>query len=259
MEWAFLVVVLVALGASTLTLFSGFGLGTLLLPAFALVLPLDVAVAATAVVHLANNVWKGGLLGRDADLGVVLRFGAPAAVAAFLGAWLLLRIDTTPIAQWAGGTVTPLGLVVGGLIVVFGLFDLVPRLKQIQMERSHLLAGGALSGFFGGLSGHQGALRSVFLTKVGLDARAFVATGTLCAILVDVSRITVYGAATWQDAGLHVSEAGGWALIAAATVAAFVGAVVGKKLLGKVTIEGVRTLVGALLLLVGGGVMAGLV
>ena len=49
-------VLLVALAASLLSFFSGFGLGTLLLPAFAVVAPLDVAVAATAVVHLANNL-----------------------------------------------------------------------------------------------------------------------------------------------------------------------------------------------------------
>jgi uncharacterized membrane protein YfcA len=57
--WEELLVLAVALAASLLTFFSGFGLGTLLLPAFALVFPLDVAVAATALVHLANNVSKG--------------------------------------------------------------------------------------------------------------------------------------------------------------------------------------------------------
>ena len=36
--------------------------------------------------------------------------------------------------------------------------------------------GGALSGFLGGLSGHQGALRAVFLTPLGLTPTAFAAT-----------------------------------------------------------------------------------
>ncbi len=255
----FLVVVLVALGASTLTLFSGFGLGTLLLPAFALVLPLEVAVAATAVVHLANNLLKGGLLGAQAAFGVVLRFGAPAAVAAFLGAWLLLRIETMPLATWAGGTITPLGLVVGGLITLFGLFDLVPRLRKWSVDQRHLALGGALSGFFGGLSGHQGALRSVFLTKLNLSPTKFVATGTLCAILVDVSRLTVYGVSTWRESGLRISEAGGWPLLGAAVLAAFAGAVIGKKMLGKVTLSTVRTIVGIALLVVGGLVATGIV
>lgn len=46
---------LTALVVSGLTLFSGFGLGTLLMPAFAVFFPVEVAVAATAVVHLATN------------------------------------------------------------------------------------------------------------------------------------------------------------------------------------------------------------
>ena len=41
---SYVLVCLVALVASTLTLFSGFGLGTLLLPAFALVLPVVLTV-----------------------------------------------------------------------------------------------------------------------------------------------------------------------------------------------------------------------
>ena len=44
--------------ASGLTLFSGFGLGTLLMPVVAVFFPLEVAIAMTAVVHLANNLFK---------------------------------------------------------------------------------------------------------------------------------------------------------------------------------------------------------
>jgi uncharacterized membrane protein YfcA len=61
------VVCFAALVASALTLFSGFGLGTLLMPVVALFFPLDLAIAMTAMVHLANNLFKIGLLGRKAD------------------------------------------------------------------------------------------------------------------------------------------------------------------------------------------------
>ena len=57
-----LVVSLTALLASGLTLYSGFGLGTLLMPAFALFVPVELAVAATALVHGANSLLKGVLL-----------------------------------------------------------------------------------------------------------------------------------------------------------------------------------------------------
>src|SRR4030065_544075 len=85
----YIVISVTALFVSSLTLFSGFGLGTVLMPAFALFFPIPVAIAATAVVHLANNVFKIFLVGRNADRGVVLRFAITAALAAILGAWLL--------------------------------------------------------------------------------------------------------------------------------------------------------------------------
>ena len=52
----FVVIGVVAFLASGLTLYSGFGLGTVLLPAFALFFPAPVAVAATGVVHLLNGL-----------------------------------------------------------------------------------------------------------------------------------------------------------------------------------------------------------
>lgn len=249
--WDVLVVLLVALAASMLTLFSGFGLGTLLLPAFALVFPLEVAVAATAVVHLANNVVKGFLLYKEAFWPVVGRFGIPALLAAFAGAWVLGRLPSTALWSHAWGTVTVIGLTLGTMIFLFGLLDLVPGLKDWSVASKHLPLGGVLSGFFGGLSGHQGALRSVFLTKLGLDAATFVATATFCAILVDVARLMVYGIG-----GLPVES---WPLLTAACLCAFLGAFVGKKLLGKTSIGAVRTIVGVLLLAVGAALAAGLV
>jgi len=70
-----IVVCLVALFVSALTLFSGFGLGTVLMPAFALFFPVPVAVAAPAVVHLANNFFKVSLVGRKANWSVVVKQG----------------------------------------------------------------------------------------------------------------------------------------------------------------------------------------
>jgi hypothetical protein len=77
-----LVISLAALIASMLTLFSGFGLGTLLMPIVALFFPIEVAISITAIVHLANNVFKVGLVGRNASWITVFQFGAPAVLAA---------------------------------------------------------------------------------------------------------------------------------------------------------------------------------
>src|SRR3546814_21029079 len=72
------IVVVAAFLASGLTLYSGFGLGTVLLPVFAIFFPAEAALAAVAVVHLLNNLFKGVLVGKWAHLPTILSFGLPA-------------------------------------------------------------------------------------------------------------------------------------------------------------------------------------
>lgn len=258
----YLLVCSVALFVSGLTLFSGFGLGTLLMPAFALFFPVPVAVAATAVVHLANNLFKVSLLGKHADWSVVARFGLPAALAAMGGAALLhLFAGLPPLAHYPLGSqtywITPVKLTIGTLIVAFAGLELLPSLGSLTFDRRYLPVGGLLSGFFGGLSGNQGAFRAAFLLRAGLGPEAFVATGTVAAVIVDCARLLVYGLSFYSSALRGSATVG--PLVAAATLAAFLGALVGRRLLKKITLAGLQRLVGTLLVMVGLGLAAGLI
>src|SRR5690606_31322817 len=178
----FLIIGVVAFLASGLTLYSGFGLGSVLLPAFALFFPAPVAVAATGVVHLLNGLFKGALLWRQADWIVVLRFGLPAVPAAVAGAWLLTGFGAgDQLFSWSvGGRVfgpAPGALVVGAVMVARGLLELQPWSKRLAAPPSAAPVGGLATGFLGGLTGQQGALRSMFLLRFGLDPARFIATG----------------------------------------------------------------------------------
>src|SRR4030042_2061762 len=93
---SYLVICLAAFLASGLTLFSGFGLGTLLLPVMAVFFPIDIAIALTAIVHFLNNLFKLALLGRHADRAALWRLGLPAICAALLGAPMLLGVSHLP-------------------------------------------------------------------------------------------------------------------------------------------------------------------
>jgi hypothetical protein len=259
----YVVIPLTALFVSSLTLFSGFGLGTVLMPAFAIFFPVPVAVAATAVVHLANNVFKVALVGHDADWGVVVHFALTAALAAVAGAWLLGRLSFMPdVASYhVGGwtfEMTLVKVVVGVLVLAFALFDLMPGLRKLSFERRYLPLGGVLSGFFGGLSGHQGAMRSAFLIKSGLDARAFVGTGAVCAFVVDLVRLAVYSAAFYVE-GFAPVRGEAWRLVLLGVLAAFIGSFAGARLLRKVTLRALQYIVGAMLMLAGIGLVAGLI
>ena len=254
----YLAVCLAALAASGLTLFSGFGLGTLLLPVFAVFFPIEVAVAQTAAVHLANNLFKLALFGRSTDRSVLRRFGLPATLASFAGAALLLWLSRLPplavyTLGWRTCTVHPVKLTVAALMLLFSLAELWPGRRELAFDRKWLPAGGLLSGFFGGLSGHQGAFRSAFLVRAGLSKEAFIGTGVAIACLVDLTRLTAY-ADLLGSPGLRASLG----LVGAAALAAFLGAFIGSRLVRKITVRALQVAVAAMLLVLSALLAAGI-
>ena len=257
-----LTVAVAAFLAAGLTMYSGFGLGTLMLPVFALFLPVEMAVVATALVHGANNVFKVSLLGRHADRDVVLRFGVTAVLAAVLGAMALaalVQMDdqlTVNVNEAEVSQITPVKIIIGLLMIGFALFELLPVFRNLEFDRRYLPLGGLLSGFFGGLSGHQGALRSAFLAKAGLTTERFVGSNAVIGFMVDLTRIAVY-VGLFAVAGSAGGESA-WPLVVVGSLSAFCGVLLGKRYLHKVTMRSVQTLVGVLLFGVGLALLLGL-
>lgn len=256
----FVVVGVVALLASGLTLYSGFGLGTILLPAFAIFFPVEVAVAATGAVHLLNNLFKGTLLRRAVDWPTVFRFGLPAIPAAVAGAWLLGQLgDTPPVYEWqAFGEQfgpTAAGLVIGALMIAFALLELQPWFQRLVAPPRLMPLGGIITGFFGGLTGQQGAFRSMFLLKRGLEPSKFIATGVFIAVLIDLSRLPTYAASfatSRLDLGGREAQ-----LVLVGAFCAFAGAYLGVRYLQKATIGVVRAIVTTMMLVIGAALVAG--
>jgi uncharacterized membrane protein YfcA len=243
------IVGLVAFVASALTFVSGFGLGTLLMPVFAVFMPVERAVAATGVVHLVNSLFKFVLVGKKAHWPTVARFGIPALVASFLGAWWLVSVaNQPPLFTWTLGTrvfqATTIKLLIGALLLVFVLVEWVPRWKAVTFPATYMPLGGVLSGLAGGVSGMQGALRSAFLARAGLDRDAFIATGVAIACLIDLSRLGVYSRLviahrTSLDVGL----------LGVAVCCACAGALLGRRYLETLTMDAVRHLIAVMLLI----------
>jgi uncharacterized membrane protein YfcA len=254
-----LVVCLAAFLTAILTFFSGFGLGTILMPVFAIFFPVEIAIALTGVVHFSNNLFKISLVGRKADKEVLLRFGIPAIIASFAGAWLLLKITKMPSLLeynlWNENfEMTPVKLVVAILLIIFSVLEFSPSFRKIQFNRNNLVTGGILSGFFGGLTGIQGAIRSAFLIKSGLTKEAYIATGVVIACLVDFTRLAVYSS-VFKEAGLGEHSI----LLIAATLAAIAGAFAGNKLLKKITLRFIQAVVAAMLFLIAIALGAGII
>src|SRR3972149_1010135 len=254
-----IVISLAAFVVAILTFFSGFGLGTILTPVFMIFFPVDLAIGLTGIVHFFNNVFKLILVGKNPNKVVLIRFGVPAVIAAIIGSWLLINIsDTEPLFsyQMFGKTfdVFPVKFIISILLIIFASIDLIPYFNKLQFGKDKLPIGGALSGFFGGLSGNQGALRSAFLIKAGLSKEAFIGTAVVVSTFVDFTRLSVY-ATRFTKAGLDENLT----LVICATLAGIAGAFIGNKLLKKVTLHFLQVTVAIMLIIISVALGAGLI
>jgi uncharacterized protein len=255
----YLIIAITVLFGAMLTFFSGFGLGTLLLPVFGIFFPLDIAVAMTAIVHFSNNIFKFGLVYKHIHVKTLLSFGIPAMFAAWLGSKLLLNMETHHVLHaysFHSKTfeITSLGLVIGSLMIFFALLEFSKQFNQLEINAKYIPFGGLLSGFFGGISGHQGAFRAAFLSKSGLDKNQFVGTSNAISLIIDCTRLFTYSALL-QKTDLSNS----YPLLSTAILCGIIGTLVGKQLIKKVTITKIQRIVGVLLFIMGGLIALGLI
>lgn len=252
-----LILIIVSFGASWLTFFCGFGLGTMLAPVFYLLFQdLTLAIAATAVVHFLNNVFKFLLMKKSVDWRVAIPFGLAAIPAAIVGALLLGVIQDFSLMKYnlfdLEVSVNLMNLFFGLILVGFALIELIPS-WSLAFAKKSLWIGGVISGFFGGLSGHQGALRTAFLIKYQLKKEVFIATGIVVALVIDVVRTTIYFSSF--DFTLIGHE---WIFILISLVAALVGAISGKFFLKKIKLDSLNRIVAIAMFIFGLTLAAGI-
>jgi hypothetical protein len=136
----------------------------------------------------------------------------------------------------------------------FVFWEISPIAKTLAFSPKLLPLGGIVSGFFGGLSGHQGAFRSAFLLKCGLAKDSFLGTGVVLACIVDLARLPVYG-----FGGNKEAFSNHWQSLLVAIVFACLGAFLANRM-GKVaTMDVIRRMTSVLLLIISVGLISGLI
>jgi len=256
----FVIISLCAFLVSFLTLYSGFGLSTLLMPVIAIFFPVPIAIAITAFVHLMNNIFKLILLRKTIQWPVALKFGFPAVLAAIPGAWLLTYLsDLPPVTSYYFfhilAIVEPIKIVVGVLLIIFATLEWRAIGQSAFFTAKWLPVGGLISGFFGGLSGQQGAFRTPFLLHSGLNKEQFIATNASIAVLVDGTRLLIYGVTFHSLWGDQLTPAFLFAIVCAA----FLGSMVGIVGLKKIRFSFIQHLVIILLYFLGTLILLGII
>ena len=206
----------------------GFGIGSLLTPLLTLRLSPGLAVAAVALPHLLATAARYLRHADAVDRPTFRQFGVVSAAGGLAGALLQARFSAPALLA-----------ALGVLLIATGLASLTGSFGGRRVPPRAALALGLLSGFFGGLAGNQGGLRAAGLLPFDLSPRAFLATSTAVALMVDLARTPVYllraGPELWSLA----------APIAVAAVGCLVGTIWGERLLLRIDTRIYRRAVGA--------------
>ncbi|HJQ09556.1 MAG TPA: sulfite exporter TauE/SafE family protein [Gemmatimonadaceae bacterium] len=220
--------------AGAIATVTGFGIGSVLTPLLATSVGTRLAVAAVSIPHLFATALRFWRLRSYVDRRVLLRFGIPSAAGGLTGA-LLHNVAAN----------RALAVVFGLLLVFVGITELTGLSRRIRFNDTLAWIAGALSGFFGGLVGNQGGIRSGALLGFDMNKHAFVATATAVGVVVDAARMPAY----FATQGKQIIDI--WPLVLIATVGAVLGTVFGERVLRRIPEATFRRIVASLVLALG--------
>lgn len=205
-----------ALLAEIIGTMAGFGSSTILLPIALLFFDFKTALVLVAFMHLFGNLGRITFFRKGVVWRVLLYFGIASVITTLIGALLVTHINQAALK----------GLL-GMFLVVYGAAVLTKFRPTLAPSKRNLFVGGGTSGFFAGLIGTGGALRSVFLTAFTLSKAQYIGTAAAVAFLVDITRIPVY-------INSNLLAANRYWMLPVLFVLAITGSFIGKKLVTKI-------------------------
>ncbi|MBI2552153.1 sulfite exporter TauE/SafE family protein [Candidatus Uhrbacteria bacterium] len=172
---------LLTLIAAAIGTITGFGTSTLMIPVLVIFFPPMEAIFLVAIIHWFGNIWKVTLFRSGFNLRLLVLFGVVGLATSYLGAYISLGANEQILLRF-----------LGAFLAGYALFLIFQSKFKIHAGNLTALSGGALSGFFAGMFGIGGAIRSMFLTAFDLPKAVYIATAGAIGLLVDSTRIITY-------------------------------------------------------------------
>ncbi len=214
------VLIPLTIATSVVTLFTGFGVGTIMMPAMMFFFDVKIAIFLSAIVHVFNNISRLALYWAEIKWNIIKRFGMVSLLGAFIGSFAQIYMD----GDW-------LKMGVGLFLMVYALISLFPVNIKIVLPESVDIFGGFLSGLIGGLIGNQGAIRSIYLLRYGLKKQELIVSAALIAVIIDATRIPVYAYANFSYLQQNLS------LMSSIVASSILGTIIGSRILPRVSHE----------------------
>jgi len=225
---------LLTLISASIGTMTGFGTSTIMVPILSLFLPIPETLLFVGVIHWFGDIWKILFFKKGLNWKLILLFGVPGIVLSFFAAKLPLTLPESLLQR-------SLGL----FLIAYVVFLFFKPDWKIKPSTTTAVLGGSLSGFFAGIFGVGGAIKSTFLTAFDLKKSVFLFTSGVIGLLIDSSRISQY----WLS-GIKIGSNLMTALIICISVS-LIGAYLAKKLVDKIPQKSFRLFIAVALLLVG--------
>jgi len=227
-------IALLTLIAAAIGTVTGFGTSTLMIPVLVIFFPPVEAIFLVAIIHWFGNIWKVALFRSGFNMRLLVLFGVVGLVTSYLGAYISLGANEEILLR-----------VLGVFLAGYALFVAFQSKFKIPAENAMAIFGGGLSGFFAGMFGVGGAIRSAFLSAFDLPKAVFIATAGAIGLLVDSTRIITY-----FTGGATLSRELWYGLILFIPIS-FLGAQIAKKVVDRIPQNTFRIVIAVFLLAIG--------
>ncbi len=228
------IIALLTILASGIGTITGFGTSTILIPILLFYLPLPETLLVVGVIHFSGDIWKMILFRKGFDWKLILTFGLTGIIASFLGARIVFSASPEVLLR-----------ILGAFMLSYVIFLVFKPDFKVPKKNLTAITGGGLSGFFAGIFGVGGAIRTLFLSTFDLQKAVFVATTGAIAFLIDSTRITTY-----LVNGVRLEDAYLWGFLTFIP-ASFAGTALAKKVVDKIPQKWFRIVVALFLFIMG--------
>jgi len=222
---------LVASAVGTMT---GFGTSTIMIPVLLFWYTLPQTLLLVGIVHWVGDIWKIILFRKGATWNLILLFGIPSVLAAYLGARLTLTTEPTILLR-----------ILGAALIAYTFFLLFHSSWKLPKRNMTAITGGALSGLMAGIFGVGGAVRGAFLAAFDLPKHVYIFTAGAIALMTDSIRLLTYGIGN-----VNLPRELWYGMILFLPLS-FAGAWCAKKIVGQVPEKAFRQVIAIFLTLVG--------
>jgi len=213
---------------------AGFGIGSFLIPLVSVQTGTKVAIALVSLPHFLGTGLRFWLLKSKINRNILIRFGLLSAAGGLIGALLHIFFVSDELQVIFAVMLTLAG--------VLGVLQVSDRLRLGKISSSVV---GLASGFFGGLVGEQGGIRSVSLLGFDIEKEVFIATATASGLIVDVVRMPVYFATQYSLIGQFAL------IVVLASISVMAGTLAGNRILKRIPEDSFKRIASFFILLLG--------